>query len=565
MLQVKLNELRENVNVEEVSFEIASRVRGRIDLDSYSLFGTIYLAYLAKENDIKTVDALVKFVDGNLSDNRTLFIRKYAKDAWDIALEIASSYTQDTLVVLLIWMPIETARPSALMETPLCISKLAIELLQISDSTVADFCCGAGSFLRETIFRCPEANCFGIEMNLEYMEISRIRMQLYSNRCSINYGNVLFIDGSKRFDRIFCDSPLGQHNSREYESFCVDIPELSRVQRLDWIYFYNVMKHLNDNGRAVVVTMNGNLFNGGVNTDIRKRFIENGWIEAVITLPANLLSSTMVSVSLIVLSRNNESIRMIDATELATIGRRKNTLSDETIANIVEMVNRDTDKSKSVSIEELKAEDYVINPQRYLEVLPVIEDAIEFNELIRSIRRGSQIKASELDKISSITPTDYQYLMLANIQNGIISDDLPYLNSLDKSMEKYCISNNNLLISKNGKPFKVAIASVPDGKKVLANGNLYVIELDENKVNPYYLMAFLQSEAGQLLLSRTAVGAIISNIPVENLKKMIVPCPSIDRQNIIAEKYQMKMDEIKLLNYQLEKAKTDLKTIFEEV
>ena len=54
-------------------------------------------------------------------------------------------------------------------------------------------------------------------------------------------------------------------------------------------------------------------------------------------------------------------------------------------------------------------------------------------------------------------------------------------------MEKYCIKNNSLVISKNGAPVKIAVASVEEGRKILANGNLYVIELDETKVNPYFV------------------------------------------------------------------------------
>ena len=52
------------------------------------------------------------------------------------------------------------------------------------------------------------------------------------------------------------------------------------------------------------------------------------------------------------------------------------------------------------------------------------------------------------------------------------------------------IHKNNLLISKNGAPYKIAVADVPNDKKILANGNLFVIELDLEKINPYYLKAF---------------------------------------------------------------------------
>ena len=102
----------------------------------------------------------------------------------------------------------------------------------------------------------------------------------------------------------------------------------------------------------------------------------------------------------------------------------------------------------------------------------------------------------------SDTPTSYQYLMLSNIKDGMISDELPYLLGLDEKQEKYCLKNNSLVISKNGSPIKVAIASVEDGQHILVNGNLYVIELDETKANPYFVKAYLESEEGTIALSR---------------------------------------------------------------
>ena len=61
-----------------------------------------------------------------------------------------------------------------------------------------------------------------------------------------------------------------------------------------------------------------------------------------------------------------------------------------------------------------------------------------FETVIKNITRGAQIKASVLDEIVSDEPTNMQYLMLANLQDGIISDELPYLKGIDSKYEKYC-------------------------------------------------------------------------------------------------------------------------------
>ena len=159
--------------------------------------------------------------------------------------------------------------------------------------------------------------------------------------------------------------------------------------------------------------------------------------------------------------------------------------------------------------------------------------------------------------------TDMQYLMLANIQNGIIDDKLPYLSYIDPKYDRYCLKNNTLILSKNGFPYKVAVASVSEGQRILANGNLYIIELDEDKANPYYIKAFFDSEQGHAVLKSITVGAAMPNIGVDKLKKVEIPLPPMEEQTRIAQRYQATLDEIAAIKLQLEKSVSKLHHIFD--
>ena len=165
--------------------------------------------------------------------------------------------------------------------------------------------------------------------------------------------------------------------------------------------------------------------------------------------------------------------------------------------------------------------------------------------------------------MTSIEPTNTNYLMLSNISNGMIDDKLPYLKEIDPKLEKYCIHSNNLILSKNGYPYKVAVAQVKNNQTVLANGNLFIIELDEEKINPYYLKAYFDSEQGIATLKSITVGATIPNIGVDSLKKIIIPVPSLEEQERIAEKYQIAFDEVSLLKVKLNKALDKLHHVFD--
>ena len=572
MFRISLNELREQElpNIDKVSFDIASRAKGIMAMTPNNIFGIAYLSYLVADNGIENIKELKEYVETELPLEQSLFIKDCVGDSWSVAIDLGYSYTIETLVATLLWMPLSSGRFGAECETPESIAKLATRILDIKEEKVADFCSGMGNFLLEAIDYAPESNFYGVEINTHSKEISNIRLQLISENIKIEQGTVFEIPNDLKFDKIFCDYPWSmkfQHSwiekekMQEYEAI---IPEVKKIANSDWLYILNTVLHLEEGGKAVIMTTNGTTWNGGLSKSIRERFIKMGWIEAVIALPANLYSSTSIPTSMLILSKGNKTVRMIDASSMAEVGRRQNMLSDECITHIVSMLNEDSDNAKSVSIEEIQKQDYAINPSRFLEVEIEIEDGVPFEDLIVKVTRGAQVKANELDEMVSDEPTDYQYLMLANIQDGIISDELPFLKSMDKKMEKYCIKNNSLVISKNGAPVKIAVASVREGRKILANGNLYVIELDEKKVNPYFVKAYLESENGSIALSRVTVGAAMPNIPVDGLKKIMIPCPELEEQNKIAEKYLAKMDEVKILKYKLAKATAELRSIYEE-
>lgn len=101
-------------------------------------------------------------------------------------------------------------------------------------------------------------------------------------------------------------------------------------------------------------------------------------------------------------------------------------------------------------------------------------------------------------------------------------------------------------------------------KKILGNGNPYIIELDEEKADPYYLAAFFGSEQGTAALRSITVGATIPNIGVEQLTKLVIPIPPLEKQKEIADKYKTVKDEITMLQLKLEKAKNRMAHIIEE-
>lgn len=562
---------KEFENVERYAWTIVSKLRGFDYVSGSKIISTAFLAYLAKKEGIVEGSELEKFVDCKLPESQRYFLKDRTTESyWVNVIEISKELTIEALLAVVLWHTNSHAgRFEAEFETPLSVVKLAYGILKPEKEKVADLCSGMGAFLAYTALQDKKCSLYGVEINTQAKEISEIRLSLLSDNSEIELRSALEIARDKTFDKIFCNHPWGiraKHmlgDANQLAVFDEQIPELKKIPIADWYFILNAANHLNEGGKAVVLTTNGITWNGGISKQIRERFIKMGYLEAVIALPQNMFASTSVATSILVLSKNNfETVRIVDASELATVGRRQNEFSDEAIANIINMLDADGEISKEVTISEIANMDYAVNPSRYLQTEIKVENGVPFADVAKNITRGAQIKASVLDEMVSDDPTPYQYLMLSNIQNGLISEELPYLKELDEKQKKYCLKNNALVVSKNGAPVKIAVASVEEGQKILANGNLYIIELDESKANPYFVKAYLESEEGTIALSRITVGATIPSIPVESLKKILIPNPPIEQQNEVAEKYLAKVDEIKVLKYKLQKATSELKNIF---
>lgn len=127
--------------------------------------------------------------------------------------------------------------------------------------------------------------------------------------------------------------------------------------------------------------------------------------------------------------------------------------------------------------------------------------------------------------------------MLQDIEDGIINSKLPAISSIEEKYSKHLIKNNNLLISKNA-PFKIATAEINMNEQIVATGNLYCIEIDQDKINPIYVEAYLQSDLGNAELSRLSKGGAFDTISISNLKKVRIPNISREQQDQIANKFQ---------------------------
>ena len=135
-----------------------------------------------------------------------------------------------------------------------------------------------------------------------------------------------------------------------------------------------------------------------------------------------------------------------------------------------------------------------------------------------------------------------RYLMLQNISDGTVNVNLPYLVDTPKQYSKYTVQEGDLLVSRTT-PFKIAIMPKVE-EDVIASGNLYVITLDSEKVNPFYVMLYLNSKLGLQQLMMKCTTGILANIAKADLESVKIPMLPRSEQDELVEKYSKLLGEL---------------------
>ncbi|WP_293847110.1 N-6 DNA methylase [uncultured Parolsenella sp.] len=567
-----------NPELRKLGCTVENRLRGTVPPED--IYPLVYLASEAR-NSVHTTDAgeAIKAVangdDDLIETFEAAFGRISPKTTFEELVGIVSGLNKADLDSYLENGPMDQGMNEAVFTTPRGIAELALAILNIRpDDRVVDFGCGRGTFLEAAASECPEAKLVGVDIYRDALAIAKIRSRMTGSSVSYIREDMFHfyennVAGSP-VNKAFSNYPWGMRTMtlpRESEYVYKVISGQERYSRpfsSDWVYNRLLVDSLEEDGIAIGIMSNGACFNG-TDKPARRYFVNNGFIKAVIALPKGVFAPyAMIQTSLVVLCAGGcKGVRIVDASDLGTNDRRSCVITDADIKVILERLETDSDKSSLKTIDELAARSFDLSAKRYLQNEIKVPNGTPLSNVAK-IQRGASVRAADLDALVCEQDTGISYLNLGNISDGSIDDELPNLSALDPKLEKYCIQDGDVLISKNGAPFKVAVAEVPEGRKILANGNLYAVRVNREMIDPYYLAAFFSSPSGKELLSREAVGTAIPNMPVSALSRIMVPLEEPERQKTVAAAYLAKTDEIKVLKLRLSRARQEIADLFEE-
>lgn len=183
--------------------------------------------------------------------------------------------------------------------------------------------------------------------------------------------------------------------------------KLAPKSKADFAFLLHGYYHLKDSGTMAIVLPHGVLFRGAAEGVIRKKLLEDGSIDTVIGMPANLFFGTSIPTTVIILKKNRTSrdVLFIDASKDFIKGKNQNKLSQENIDRIVETYKKREDVEKFAhvaSFEEIQENDFNLNIPRYVDTFEEQEeiDILELGKELVSLNK--QIKESERDFLSML-------------------------------------------------------------------------------------------------------------------------------------------------------------------
>lgn len=288
--------------------------------------------------------------------------------------------------------------------TPKEVGWLMAELINPEPySTIYDPACGSGGLLIKSRLLFEQRNpdtksqapkLYGQELNPTTFAMAKMNMFLHDYTDSFfaigdtfrNPGFGAEGAGLKQFDYVVANPMWNQDNYDEsfydndtWNRFNYGIPPKSSA---DWGWAQHMFASLKVGGRAAIVLDTGAVSRGSGSKssnkekEVRKAFVENDFIEAVILLPDNLFYNTTAPGIVLVLNskkpeQRKEQILLVNASAYFAKEKPKNVLTDEGIATVAGVFrNWETREklSRVISIDDARGSDYNLSPSQFVDI-----------------------------------------------------------------------------------------------------------------------------------------------------------------------------------------------------
>lgn len=312
--------------------------------------------------------------------------------------------------------------------TPACIVRTMVEMIEPYEGRVYDPACGSGGmfvqslkFIERHQGNVRNLSIFGQEKNPTTWKLAKMNLAIRSIDGDLGKfaADTFHEDLHKdlKADFILANPPFnisdwGQEKLVDDYRWKYGIPPKGNA---NYAWLQHMISKLSANGKAAIVLANGSLA-GGQEAEIRKNIIEADLVDCIIAMPSNLFYTVTIPCSVWIINRNKKQkghTLFINASNMGTMVTRKlrELLEDDTHNDISTIANtyhnyqnneNYEDKlgfCKKATLDEIKNNDYVLTPGRYVGVKNNLDEEIPFDEKMKKITSELNIQFKESHKL----------------------------------------------------------------------------------------------------------------------------------------------------------------------
>lgn len=319
--------------------------------------------------------------------------------------------------------------------TPACLVRTMVEIIEPYKGRVYDPACGSGGmFVQSTKFierhqgKVQDLAIYGQEKNPTTWKLAKMNLAIRSLNGDLGkFADDTFqndLHKGLKADFVLANPPFnisdwGQEKLLQDSRWRYGIPPKGNAN-MAWVE--HMIDKLSMKGKAAIILANGALSSDTSGEgEIRKNILEADLVDCILAMPSNLFYTVTIPCSIWILNRDKKQkgkTLFIDARNLGIMVTRKlRELSEADIEKISNTYHKFVKEEnyedilgfcKAVTIDEIKENNYVLTPGRYVGVEEKEDDGIPFDEKMKTITSELKKQFEESHKLEEEIRTNLE-------------------------------------------------------------------------------------------------------------------------------------------------------------
>jgi type I restriction enzyme M protein len=336
------------------------------------------------------------------------------------------------------------------------IVKLLVEVIEPYHGRIFDPACGSGGmfvhsarFVEEHLKNksqvMDEVAIYGQESKDETLKIAKMNLAIHGLSGKIMQANSYYEDVHEsvgKFDFVLANPPFNVEGVDENGQVIIDparlhgdpryflglpVTQKGNITNANYLWMQMFASALNSKGRAGFVMANSATDAGHAEKEIRKKLVDRDLVDVIISTPSNMFLNVALSATLWFFDKSKKGtdrqnkILFINAQDIFTpVDRAHNRWTDEQIQEIAGIVRRYRGEEgygkyedikgccKVATLEEIKENDYSLNPGRYVEIVEKEIDGVEFEARLKELSEEFKTLTQEAHELEKKIEDDWK-------------------------------------------------------------------------------------------------------------------------------------------------------------